>query len=101
MSYEVMPFGKFKGVKIEQIETSYLCYASDNFDLPLDLVEIIKENIFMRFEISKKGTINEVDLKRAFKNVAVKVHPDKGGSHGEMIGATILKDYLLNILKTC
>jgi uncharacterized protein (DUF3820 family) len=27
MNYETMPFGKFKGVRITEIPTNYLCFA--------------------------------------------------------------------------
>jgi uncharacterized protein (DUF3820 family) len=37
MSYEVFPFGKYKGVKLNDLPSSYIAYAIEKFELPKDL----------------------------------------------------------------
>ena len=38
MEYKTMPFGKHKGILIEELPTAYKAYALVNFDLPDELV---------------------------------------------------------------
>lgn len=77
------PFGKFKGTSIKYIETSYLVYALENFDVKDDLYDAIKTEIASRFSINP--TIVKIDnLKSVYLTMAKKYHPDKGGSNAAM-----------------
>ena len=51
MNYTVFPFGKFKGVAIHAIESNYIVYALEKFDLPDDLKNQLRYEIFNRFSI--------------------------------------------------
>lgn len=52
MNYEKMPFGKYKGVKIEDLPTEYMAYALEKFDLPDEL----KMQILVCLFLNVKGT---------------------------------------------
>jgi len=77
------PFGKFKGAYIDDIETSYLVYALENFDLKDDLYEAIKTEIASRFSINP-APVKIDNLKSVYLTMAKKYHPDKGGSNAVM-----------------
>lgn len=86
MNYEAMPFGKFKGVRITEIPTNYLCYAVEEFELPIELENQIKFEISIRLDLVPINISNSVeqDFKNAYRKLSVKYHPDKGGSGIEM-----------------
>lgn len=37
MYYEVFPFGKYKGVKLKDLPSTYIVLALEKFDLPIEL----------------------------------------------------------------
>ena len=77
------PFGKFKGSYIDDIETSYLVYALENFDMKEDLSGAIKVEIAFRFNINQP-TVKNVNFKAIYLTMAKRFHPDKGGSNEAM-----------------
>jgi hypothetical protein len=77
------PFGKFKGTYIDDIETSYLIYALENFDMKGDLYNAIKLVIASRFNINPP-TVKNVNFKSIYLTMAKRFHPDKGGSNEAM-----------------
>lgn len=98
MNYQSMPFGKFKGVFITEIPTNYLCYAIEEFDLPIELQNQIKFEISIRLDIAPIEVSNktEQDFKNAYRKLSVKYHPDKGGSDIEMKVLNEFKDLFYN-----
>ena len=98
MNYQAMPFGKFKGVFITEIPTNYLCYAIEEFDLPVELQNQIKFEISIRLDIAPVEISNktEQDFKNAYRKLSVKYHPDKGGSGLEMKVLNEFKDLFYN-----
>ena len=77
------PFGKFKNFYIHDIETSYLVYALENFDIKEDLSGAIKAEIAFRFNINDP-TVKNVNFKAIYLTMAKRFHPDKGGSNEAM-----------------
>ena len=97
MKYETMPFGKYKGTKIEDLPTTYLTYALVSFELPDEL----KESIFTQLMHDVGGwdyvdTSDDVDarIKDAYYSLCLKYHPDKGGTKEAMQALNEFKDAL-------
>lgn len=50
MYYEVFPFGKYKGMRIEEIPSTYLVYSLEKFELPKELQSHIYFTILGRLK---------------------------------------------------
>lgn len=82
MNYTVFPFGKFKGIAIHAIESNYIIHALENFDLPDDLINQLRYEIFIRFSIPfyESDGVDIYKINSVYKKLANIYHPDKGGS---------------------
>jgi uncharacterized protein (DUF3820 family) len=79
MEYIVFPFGKYKGVKIEDLPSTYIVLALESFDLPDELavkmtkvllgrlriytsiLDATKKHNYSRFKEATKQHINEFE----------------------------------------
>lgn len=77
MIYDRFPFGKYKGFDLADIPTNYLCYAIEEFDLPVELTNQIKVIICLRLGLQEEHRPDAI--KAAYKKMALKYHPDTGG----------------------
>lgn len=86
MQYQVMPFGKFKGVPVNELPHTYLAYALTTFDLPVELKNTLSFELLDR--IGFDYSFNIVECERRYsairKKLAIRFHPDKGGSNEAM-----------------
>ena len=107
MSYQRMPFGKYKGIDISKLPSNYLLYALEAFDLPDELAMeltttlhdrlISMPNCGMYFEnIVFRVGIEEHKIKSVYKALTLKYHPDRGGSHEAMQAINEFRDLLNN-----
>lgn len=105
MNYQKFPFGKYKGVLLEEIPTSYLVYALKEFELPTDLKNSLKKIVAKDLDLTIKVsnpfdgigiTAHEVNL--VYKKLAKKYHPDLGGSDDSMLSINEFKEQLLLLL---
>ena len=55
MNYETMPFGKYKGVFINDIPSNYLIHSLESFDLPELLKDQLKEEVYKRIGLEPKS----------------------------------------------
>ncbi len=94
MNYTVFPFGKFKGVAIHAIESNYIVYALEKFDLPDDLKNQLRYEIFNRFSI-QTDEIDSYKVSAVYKKLANIYHPDKGGSDLAMQAINQFKSELI------
>jgi hypothetical protein len=69
MIYTVFPFGKFKGVLLEELESTYIVHALEKFDLPLELAHDLRQILAERFLLLNEP-IQSVYLHKTFKKVA-------------------------------
>jgi uncharacterized protein (DUF3820 family) len=75
MSYEVFPFGKYKGILISELPTTYLAHALESFDLPEELktkmvfIFLHKINFVLNDHV-----VSENDFFDACKSVYKKYH---------------------------
>ena len=51
MYYEVFPFGKYKGVKLTELPSTYIVLALEKFELPSELKEELSRIFLGRFNI--------------------------------------------------
>lgn len=51
MYYEVFPFGKYKGVKLKELPSTYIVLALEKFELPDELYGELKMILFGRFKV--------------------------------------------------
>jgi len=51
MYYEVFPFGKYKGVKLNELPSTYIVLALEQFDLPKELVHELFHILLSRFGV--------------------------------------------------
>jgi hypothetical protein len=79
-----MPFGKFKGVLVADLDDNYLKWLHDSIELREPLRSAIREELRRREETT--GRPGEPDLKLArtvidtgYKALALRHHPDRGG----------------------
>ena len=99
MNYHKMPFGKFKGETIDEIPSTYLVYALEKFEMPLELEEGMREELIVRFDLftpSSRQASSPIDKKinSAYRIVSKKYHPDTGGSHEAMTAINEFKSLL-------
>ena len=51
MYYEVFPFGKYKGVKLTDLPSTYIVLCLEQFELPKELMDELGRIIFGRFKV--------------------------------------------------
>lgn len=103
MNYEKFPFGKYKGHRLEDIPPSYLVYALKEFDLPIELMNSIKDTIIKDLGLEKikdpfistEININQVDY--IYKKLAKKYHPDMGGNNETMKAINEFREELYSL----
>jgi hypothetical protein len=90
-----MPFGKFKGVDLEDCPLSYLSWLTENIELREPLSSEVRRELAARFDVvprTSSGVVvkpEDVVLVRqivdaGYRSVASRLHPDVGGPPGEM-----------------
>jgi DNA-binding IclR family transcriptional regulator len=108
-----MPWGKFAGRRLDGVPLSYLAWAIEEATLTSELRRAIETAIARRVGVPPEEPTREVrcvpcpqvaELARqlvavGYRTLAKKLHPDTGGTHGEMILATAARDYLQHVLE--
>jgi len=51
MYYEVFPFGKYKGVKLKELPSTYIVFALEQFELPNEMNSELGRILLGRFSI--------------------------------------------------
>lgn len=90
----VFTFGKYADYPLEEIESTYLCYALDTFKIPDLLRRQCRAELVRRYGI-EHATINgavesmgdlRLRIKQTYRELALKHHPDRpGGTHAAML----------------
>ncbi len=73
-----MPFGKFRGWSLDEIETQYLVWLSTHCELKGPLKIAVSVAIAKRaetFPIPAEGAV-----KKIYRQLSLKYHPDRGGN---------------------
>ena len=75
MEYLVFPFGKYKGVKLEDLPSTYIVLALEKFDLPDELKNEIYNILLGRLDVFSKSLdmllkVNKKDLRHFYIDMA-------------------------------
>ncbi|MBI1917788.1 MAG: DUF3820 family protein [Planctomycetes bacterium] len=119
MSSLKMPFGKYKGKRLSKLPTDYLVWCRDKCDnLTDELRAAVEEELADRSdtpqeeaaeqaaptEVSRPPKVSPLgqtlagDVRMLFRNLALKYHPDRGGSHEAMRALNEFHDQLQELL---
>ena len=78
-----MPFGKFKGCEIEEIELQYLEWLQGHIPLRGPLRVAVAEEIEARTDLEIVSPSKD-RIKEVYRDMAMKWHPDRGGTKEAM-----------------
>ena len=89
-----MPWGKHRGESLDEIELSYLGFLFEKCDLTPTMRMAISDEILRRCvgDEPTNGDVNNVQT--VFRKLAMKYHPDKGGSNDAIRAIYEFKDLL-------
>lgn len=96
MNYQKFPFGKYKGYAIDEIPATYLVYALEEFSLPEELENEVKETLCNKLNLGKNEIIPNTSLKTVYRILSKKYHPDKGGNDLAMSAINDFYNHLIN-----
>jgi uncharacterized protein (DUF3820 family) len=51
MYYEVFPFGKYKGIKLKELPSTYIVFALEQFELPNEMNSELGRILLGRFSV--------------------------------------------------
>ena len=78
-----MPFGKYKGRSVDDIPENYLFWLWEEVDLRGPLHDAVAQRI-SNIRKTGRGPVSPDAISSVYRRLAVKWHPDKGGSTSAM-----------------
>ena len=102
----ILNFGKYRGWRIEDVPSSYLCWLLDNVDsLSLYLQTCIRIELANRYRLpqpppppppSSCRRCEELQLRwrHMYRRLVLLLHPDRGGSHEAMVAINELNEIM-------
>jgi len=75
-----MPFGKYKGLNLEEIPLSYLEWLHANADLKGRLRSEVRRQLDYMGGTPAVLEIDTVRIREVYRQLAFEFHPDRGGS---------------------
>jgi uncharacterized protein (DUF3820 family) len=98
MNYQKFPFGKYKGFELNDLPSTYIVYALEEFVIPDELQNDLKTILALRLNYTSAGLTKGI-IQKTFRELSNKYHPDKGGSQDAFIALTDFKNCLID--KSC
>jgi hypothetical protein len=93
----IMPFGKYRGVEIDDIPFSYLDWLWNNVNLGKQLRYEVAKALFSPNPTDCVDVISLVDIITVFRKMAFKWHPDRGGTNEAMQAVNEFYEELRNV----
>jgi hypothetical protein len=92
-----MPFGKFKGEDVSDIEDGYLAWCLDNVDsLSPTLRRAMEQQLGL---CTPPAPVFETIVAPWYRTMAKRFHPDHGGTHEQMIAVNIGRDLMMKMMQ--
>jgi hypothetical protein len=100
-----MPFGKYRGIEVDALPEQYLTWLWENCDLREPLYSAVQEALGLEEEEDEtpasgytlpaevRAMAKEI-VTTGYRQLALKMHPDKGGRHAEMVRLNRAKEWL-------
>lgn len=92
-----MPFGKYEGRLIDDIPDNYLLWLWENVDLQGPLLDAVARRI-PNIRETLQGPVSPNAINSVYRQLAVKWHPDKGGSKSAMQAINEFYEELKNVM---
>ena len=108
-----MPFGRFRGLPLDEIPTWYLSWLEGLPDLREPLRRAVAAECERRFLRDESGPGDEANsapdhldlaiahkiVDRGVRSLARELHPDVGGNHEPMVAVNIAAEWLRSMLR--
>jgi hypothetical protein len=92
-----MPFGKFKGENVSDIEDGYLAWCLDNV---VDLAPTLRKAMEQQLGLCQPpGPSFELIVGGWYRQMAKRFHPDSGGTHAQMIAVNAGRDLMMTMMQ--
>jgi hypothetical protein len=95
-----MPFGKYKGLMVEEVPIEYLHWLWSNVSLFDPLKSEVHFQIY-GFDLPTANTVNDIpendEISRIYKQLAMKWHPDRGGTKEAMQAINEFREMLKDV----
>ena len=109
-----MPFGKYRGRDLEDVDTSYLLWLLENVDLAAHLLLAVRRELHARDADEPRGYRHEQTrrpeppprlpdfravVSRWHRQMSRQFHPDSGGNERAMMAVNAGRDAMLELLR--
>ena len=93
----IIEFGKYKGTKLENVPQEYLLWL---LDMRKKDVKLYQDELDRR-ELAEAGSLSMVEriASVGFKTLALKLHPDQGGSQEEFLELRAAQEQLKTLIQ--
>src|SRR5262249_31191757 len=95
-----MPFGKYKGHEVDSLPREYLRWLTENCALREPLATAVEDALdagalarSSPLPAELKPTVREI-ISVGFRMLAMKLHPDLGGDHRQMVKLNAAREWL-------
>lgn len=93
----IIHFGKHKGKPLEEIPEDYLCWVLENCSPRPTLLRAIEQILDVNDEPNLAITVDIVGP--WYRKLAVEYHPDRGGTHQQMLVVNRCNDLLEELIE--